>query len=124
MATEIRKRIAEYMSAMSKTRNYTALDVSLIDYAVTRELEERKIHKLDINSRTVEGKEEINQRIADIANKRTNPKVKYQAKDVWIYKQSRANEYQDRTGRCAWGFKEVRAKFGYDPETGLEMSQS
>ena len=39
----------------------------------------------------------------------------------WIYKKCVADEYQDRTGKCAWGFASVRNKLGYDPVTGKEL---
>ena len=43
-------------------------------------------------------------------------------KDVWVYKKANALEYQDRTGKCMWGFKEKRRAYGYDEITGKELA--
>jgi len=62
----------------------------------------------------------INRRVADIANEKLGSNLMTK-NDVRLYKRCFAAEYTDRTGRCAWGFKEVRRRLGFDENTGHEI---
>ena len=63
----------------------------------------------------------LNTRIAELANKKLNSN-RITPEDVHLLKKCRADEYTYRTGRCAYGYKELRIRLGYDPDTGLEAS--
>lgn len=118
MAT-VNTNILEYMNTRSK-KKITMFQLNQIINAIRTELEEREVEGLKINTRTKVGRTILNERTADIANRMLG-KDKVTAHEVWLYKVCRAEEYQDRTGKCAWGLKDVRLKLGYDPETGLEL---
>ena len=112
------KNIVEYMNGMG-SRTYTIYEASAILYGICREYAERKSKGIKINTRTKAGKKALNKRIAEIVKAEHGYNINHE--DVLLFKHCRANEYQDRTGRCAWGFKNVREKLGYDPETGHEI---
>lgn len=114
----VNENIADYMNSRGK-KEYTKYQVSAILIAIPIEREDREDKELKIKTRTKQGKEIINSRIADIANKNLNKKVT--SHDVWLCKVCRSDEYQDRTNRCAWGFKDIRKRLGYDENTGYEI---
>jgi hypothetical protein len=78
------------------------------------------LKKIIIKTRTIKGKQELNERIAKISNLILGSNT-IKAEHVHLYKICRAEEYTDRTGKCAWGFKDVRKKLGFDEVTGLEI---
>ncbi|MDU2292257.1 MAG: hypothetical protein E7D69_19805 [Clostridium celatum] len=111
--------ILAYMNARGN-KEYTKYHLGAIRAAVRTEFITRDKYDIFFNARSKVGKEKLNKKIAEIANN-TLGSNQITAHDVWIYKKCVADEYQDRTGKCAWGFKSVRKKLGYDPETGLEI---
>ena len=111
--------ILAYMNARGN-KQYTKYQVGAIGTAVRTEFITRDKSDIFFNARSKVGKEKLNKKIAEIANN-TLGSNQITAHDVWIYKKCVADEYQDRTGKCAWGLKSVRKKLGYDPETGLEI---
>lgn len=123
MATERQKAITEYMNSRCTNRLFTPFEVQMIESVIVREKELRDRRGIVINSRTKAGKLLLNQRIADMVNKAMNFKPGEQMKPehIRLYRQCWADEYTDRTGKCAWGFKDVREKMGFDPVTGLEV---
>ena len=121
MQGQIRVNIQEYMNSQSQ-KVFSIHEVCAIANSIRDEFDDRKAKGLVINGKTEAGKITLNQRIADIANARLGTKS-IRADDVRLYKRSFAAEYTDRTGRCAWGFKEVRERLGFDPETGEELQE-
>ncbi|AIY85205.1 hypothetical protein U729_3100 (plasmid) [Clostridium baratii str. Sullivan] len=119
MKGKVTENIREYMNSMSK-RNFSYLQVSAIANAIKEEYYDRKKLGIIIKTKTKEGREELNKRAADIANRKLNIK-NITKDDVRLYKKCLAEEYTNRTGKCAWGFKELRSRLGYDPETALEI---
>lgn len=111
--------ILAYMNARGN-KQYTKYQLGAIRAAVRIEFITRDKSDIFFNARSKIGKEKLNKKIAEIANEALGS-TDITAHDVWIYKKCVADEYQDRTGKCAWGFKSVRKKLGYDPETGLEI---
>ena len=101
--------ILAYMNARG-TKKYTKYHLGAIRAAI----------RTEFITRDKTGKQKLNREIAKIANE-TLGSTDITAHDVWIYKKCVADEYQDRTGKCAWGFASVRNKLGYDPETGKEL---
>ncbi|MEG2289073.1 MAG: hypothetical protein RSA29_04525 [Clostridium sp.] len=114
-----KRDVLSYMNSHGR-KQYTKYQLSAISTAIKIEPLDRAEEGLVIKTRSKKGREILNQRIADIANKKLY-KDKVTAHDVWVFKKCNAEEYQDRTGKCAWGFKEVRKKLGFDEETGLEL---
>lgn len=117
----MRTNILSYMNNFGN-RQYTKYELTAIAYSISLEYYDRKEKGLIINTRTKLGKKEINERIVKFANSRLNSN-NIKVSDVELYKKCRAIEYEDRTGRCMWGFKEKRKQLGYDPETGLELKE-
>lgn len=117
---QVTKNIMEYMNAWSE-RPFTYLEVSAIRSAIAEEYRERKARGLVIRVKTRDGRKQLDKRIADIANRNLGAK-RIRPHEVRLYKQCFAQEYTDRTGRCAWGFKSVRKRLGFDENTGLEVS--
>ena len=116
----VTNNIKEYMNTHGK-REYTYAQVSAIQECIRAEYEGRKNAPLYINTKTKEGRKTLNKRIASLVNEKLNSfDITYE--DVHLYKKCKAEEYQHRTGRCAYGFKELRERRGYDPETGLETN--
>lgn len=111
--------ILAYMNARSN-KQYTKYHIGAIRAAVRTEFITRDKTDIFFNARSKSGKQKLNRKIAKIANEILGS-TDITEHDVWIYKKCVADEYQDRTGKCAWGFKSVRNKLGYDPETGLEI---
>lgn len=120
MKSKVRENIMEYMNSIGH-KEYNYLQVSKISNSIKKEYHDRKIKGIKINGKSKEGKLKINERIADMVNNNIPSKYHVSPDDVRLYKKSFALEYQDRTGRCAWGFKDVRKRLGYDTETGLEL---
>lgn len=108
----------KYMNARND-RIFTRYEASAIRDSIRLEHKQKITRPNDLNPKTKRGREVINDRVVEIA------KLKYgvtvTAKDVWLYKKCFADEYSNRTGKCAWGFQEVRKKLGYDPKTGVEV---
>ncbi|WP_462427225.1 hypothetical protein [Fusobacterium varium] len=117
--SKVVKNIMEYMNSRSK-KQFTYFQVQAIRVAIREEYNYRKIHGIEIKTKTDKGKELINRRVAAIANKKLTKNL-LTKEDVRLYKKCVADEYSDRTGKCAWGFKEVRKRLGYDPVTGVEI---
>lgn len=125
MKGNVTTNVLEYMNGMSK-KQYVYSQVSAIANAITDEFYDRKAIGLIINGRTENGKKEIRTRVAAIANKKLIKKglldeANINSYDVWLYKKCYAEEYTDRTGKCAWGYKELRQRWGFDPDTALEL---
>lgn len=119
MKGQVSKNIMEYMNAMS-TKQFSYVHVSCIANSIKVEYYDRKLKGLEIKVKTKAGKTELNKRVADIVNKRLGIK-NITPDDIKLYKNCFAEEYANRTGKCAWGFKELRQRLGYDPETGIEI---
>lgn len=113
-------RVKDYMNAIAKDKTFTTNQVAVIRTAIIEERKDRIFKKLCVNSRTKAGKKEIDCRAALIANKSLN-KDKVTAKDIRLYKKCRIWEYEEGTGKCAWGFSKERVRRGFDPDTGLEI---
>lgn len=111
--------ILAYMNARG-TKKYTKYHLGAIRAAIRIEFITRDKTDIFFNARSKACKQKLNREIAKIANE-TLGSIDITAHDVWIYKKCVADEYQDRTGKCAWGFASVRNKLGYDPETGKEL---
>lgn len=111
--------ILAYMNARGN-KQYTKYQLGAIRAAVRTEFITRDKTDIFFNARSKVGKQKLNRKIANIANELLGT-ADITAHDVWIYKKCLADEYQDRTGKCAWGFPEVRSKLGYDPVTGKEL---
>lgn len=127
MIGNVTTNIMEYMNGMS-TKQFVYAQVSAIANAIKDEFYDRKAIGLVINTKSDEGKAQLSARVADIANKKLIKKGKKDlanivGHDVWLYKKCYAEEYTDRTGKCAWGFKELRQRWGFDPETALELQE-
>ena len=113
----INDNIRDFMNAFGK-KEYTTYHVCAIESAIRIEAEIRKLDPNYKKIRTKEGRRKINFAAAKICTKNGFVTT---AHDVWLYKRCRAREYEDRTGKCAWGFKDVRKRMGYDPQTGKEI---
>ncbi|MDF2675309.1 MAG: hypothetical protein K0R09_3581 [Clostridiales bacterium] len=122
MATERQKAIADLMNGTCRDRQFTGLEIAMIESSRVPELKERKKLNIIVNGKSPEGKLLINQRTANMVNSILRPKVPLRAEHIKIYKRCWADEYTDRTGKCAWGFKEICARLGYDPVTRLELN--
>lgn len=99
------KNIAEFMSAFGK-KNYTPLDVSEIESGYRRfQLQYRK---QGIRSeRTKKAFEENNVRLSEyLCNK-------YAPQEVKLFKKCVSLEYEDRTGKSAFGFKGYKERNGF-----------
>ncbi|WP_315069341.1 hypothetical protein [uncultured Clostridium sp.] len=116
---KVTENIMEYMNSMEE-KQFSYEEVSAIANSIKEEFYDRKYQGLVIKTRTKDGKNKLNQRVAAIANKKLN-NCTITAHDVWRYKRCFAEEYTNRTGKCAWGFKEVRERLGFDRNTGLEI---
>lgn len=120
MKGQVTENIMEYMNSMS-IKQFSYVQVSSIANAIKAEYYDRKSIGLKIKVKTKTGKAELNKRIADIVNKRLAIKS-ITPDDIKLYKKCFAEEYTNRTGKCAWGFKELRQRLGYDTETGMEIA--
>lgn len=122
MSTQRQKTIAEYMNGLCRDRDFTAMEVALIETQIKPEWRERIENNIKVNGRTNTGKEFINTHIAERVNGLLqNSKIPIKLHHIKIYKKCWTDEYTDRTGKCSWGFKEIREKLGYDPNTGLQI---
>ncbi|MCH4200649.1 MAG: hypothetical protein LKF87_14595 [Clostridium tyrobutyricum] len=120
MENNITQNIMDYMNSMGR-KQFTYIEVSCIASSIKREYCDRKKKDIKINTKIKSGREELNRRIANIVNSRLHIKS-ITPKDVRIYKKCFAEEYAARTCKCAWGFKELRRRLGYDPKTGVELN--
>lgn len=111
--------ILYYMNSRGD-KQYNKYQLVAIRAAIRTEFITRDKTDIFFNAKSKIGKKKLNRKIAEIANETLGSK-QITEHDVWLYKKCLADEYMDRTGKCAWGFKEVRKKLGYDPETGLEV---
>lgn len=116
----MKRDILSYMNSHGK-KQYTKYQVSAISTAIPIEAKEREEEFIKFNTRTRKGKELLNRRVADIANRNLDVNSRVTPHDVWVFKRCRLEEYQARTGKCAWGLKEYRRRLGYDENTGLEL---
>lgn len=108
----VNQNIAEYMSIFGN-REYTAFDVGIISKAIRLEFEDRKDKCIEINSKTKEGRKQIRERTVLFANNIVN-KTRYCLNDIITYRKCVATEYENRTGKCAWGYKSKKIALGYD----------
>lgn len=108
-----------YMNSYGN-RIYNKYQVSAIQNAIYKEYTYRKLKSIKIETRTKEGRDLLNKEIANIANSILGGN-QLKPYDIWVFKKCRELEYQDRTGKCAWGYKELRKRLGYDPNTGVEI---
>lgn len=120
MATERQETIASLMTGLSK-REFTGFEIALIERAIVKEAGERNKKGIKINTRTKKGRDFISNRTAELVNEILVSKVKITVEHIRIYKTCRVDEFSERTGRCAWGFKDLRKRLGYDPYTGKEI---
>lgn len=118
MATKRQKSIAENLSALCD-REFTGLEIAMIENTRKTELDDRRKKGINLKSNSTAGKLLINTRMAEMVNGTLNPKIPMTAEHIRQYKHVWADEYTERTGKCAWGFKDVRKKFGYDPFTNI-----
>ncbi|KOF57840.1 MULTISPECIES: hypothetical protein [Clostridium] len=119
MKGRVTKNILEYMNSMS-IKQFSYIQVSCIASSIKTEYYDRKDKNIKINGKTEDGKKQLNKRIADIVNKKLlNNDIT--PDDIRLYKRCFAEEYTNRTGKCAWGFTELRQRLGYDPKTGIEL---
>lgn len=117
-----RKRdVLSYMNSFPGEKQYTKYQVSAIAYGISLEPLERAEEGLKLKTKTKEGRDILNKRVAEIANRRLPETQRVTAYDVWIYKKCDAQEREDRTGKCMWGFKERRRSLGFDESTGMEI---
>ena len=116
----VTNNIKELMNGISK-KQFSYIEVSAILNSIYDEFRVRKIEGLEINTKTKRGRFILNTRIAELANKKLNSN-RITPEDVHLLKKCRADEYTYRTGRCAYGYKELRIRLGDDPDTGLEAS--
>lgn len=117
---DVCKNVAELMNACGQ-KAFNRYQVSAIRSAIQLEFHDRKAKNLTIRSRTMAGKSMINKRIADIDNDKLDPSLSVTTDDVKLCKKCICDEYSQRTGKCSWGFKDVRSRMGYDPDTALEL---
>lgn len=121
MRGEVTESIVEYMNGMSK-KQFTLEEGKAIQKAIPYEHADRNMKSLDINSKSKNGREEINQRTALIANTILKADT-IKAEHIHLFKMCKWTEFSDRTGKCAYGFKEMRERLGYDVITGLEIEE-
>lgn len=118
MNGEILKNVCEYMNALSK-KKYKTLEISILKKCILQDYKERKSLKINVNFRTKEGKQIIHERIVKMAKQIYN--INFTSEDIKLYRKCVSEEYSNRTGKCAWGFAEIRKRIGYDPVTGIEL---
>jgi hypothetical protein len=121
MATARHKVIAELMNGLCTDRTFTGNEVALVEIQIKAEKEDREAHGIEIETKSRLGRENLCKRIAAKINAETKFKIPITAKHIHQYRQCRADEYTNRTGKCAWGFASTRKRLGYDPETGQEV---
>jgi hypothetical protein len=121
MATARHNAIAELMNGLCRDRAFTGNEVAFIEIQIKAEKENREALGIDIETKSRQGRENLCKRIADRINAETQFKFPITAKHIHLYRQCRADEYTNRTGKCAWGFKNTRERLGYDPDTGREV---
>lgn len=120
MATERQNRLAAAMSALSY-RIFTGFEIAIIEGCVISEYKQRKIEGISINNKLLSGRKIIRERTAALVNERLNTGNQVNEEHILRFKRVLADDYTERTGKCAWGFKEVRKRWGYDPDTGREI---
>jgi hypothetical protein len=121
MATTRHKAIAELMTGVCRDRSFTGNEVALIEIQIKTEKEDREAQGIEIETKSRLGRENLCKRIAAKINAETKFKIPITAKHIHQYRQCRADEYTNRTGKCAWGYKNTRERLGYDPKTGKEV---
>lgn len=120
MKGEVTRNICSYMNIYALGgRNYKLIEVKIIRESIRKEFILRKSQKLIVNTKTKAGKKQINERICKIANS-SFVNLKISLSDVELYKKCRLVEYEERTGKCAYGYPDVRERYGFNPITGLE----
>jgi hypothetical protein len=117
----VSKNITTYMNARYE-RHYTVKEIKIISISFAKERVDRKNNSLYIASRTIKGRQQIYNRVADIANKKIGRKV-IRPIDVERFKICQRQESENRTGKCTWSIPEARKKLGFDPLTGLEINK-
>lgn len=115
----VTKNIMDYMNSMS-IKQYNYYQVVNIARAIKAEYRDRRNNKIAINVKTDKGKDQLNQRTAAIVNEKMGGNY-ILPEDVRLFKRCFVEEYTNRTGKCAWGFKDVRKRLGFDEETGIEI---
>ena len=119
MTGYVSKRIMEYMNGMSN-KKFSIEEVKAIKSSMYKEKQDRDLKQIIINTRSLKGKRELNERVARIANSILASNL-IESQHVHLYKMCQLEEFTDRTGKCAWGFKHVRKSLGFDEVTGLEV---
>lgn len=122
---EVNKNIMEYMNVIlpdKRSTEYTYREVSAIATAIKEEWYQRESRSEGINIRARSGKAEINERIVSIANGILQG-GSLTVKDVEHYKKSRLYEYEERTGKSPWRFKDYLIRYGYDPDTARSTDE-
>lgn len=108
--------ICEYMNVFGN-KKYSIDHVRAIRKAIIQEREDRYSKKVYIRLNKM-GRKEINRRAAQIVNKEFSD---INSDDIELFKRCTRNEFEDRTGKCAWGFPEVRERLGFNQTTGEEL---
>jgi hypothetical protein len=111
MPSDRQNAIAEYMTSFAHGgRVYTGYDVRVIEsaislYRVAQQKSGGKVRRLKTEFRR------INQETAELSGG-------HSADEVRLCKRCTAMEYEERTGKAAWGFKEYRERNGFDSVSG------
>ncbi|GLC32889.1 hypothetical protein [Clostridium omnivorum] len=118
MRGDVTRRIVEYMNSESQ-KVFNKYHICVIRECLTIEYQDRKNKGLIINSKSKKGKQEIYTRVSNIAKEAY--KQNLDPEDIYLFKKCRLLEYEDRTGKCPWGYEIARKYLGYDKETGKEL---
>lgn len=102
----VNKNISDYMSALGN-RNYLEFDAAIIRNAIAYEYLDRKKIGLNLNK----DKKKINNRIIKLIFEKYD--IRYSLNDIILFKKCRLLEYEYRTGKCPFGFKEYKKRMGY-----------
>lgn len=121
MATDRHKAIADMMNGLCTDRTFSANEVAIIEQTVRYESLERSARGIRLQTKTREGKELLNNKIAAMINSYLKPRIPLTGPHISLYKKCRLEEYTERTGKCPWGFPEMRKRLGYDPKTGMSL---
>jgi RNA-binding protein YhbY len=121
MATARHKAIAELMNGICTNRTFTGNEIALIEIQIHAEKDEREVAEIKVDTRTKKGKQQLCKRIADKINAEGILNTPLEGDHIHLYRRCRIDEYTERTGKCAWGFKDICQKFGYDPVTRKEI---
>lgn len=116
---QVIENITEYMNNLGE-RKYTKFEVSAIRTSINKEFIERKKDSIKLNPRTKKNKKIINERVSKIVKRDFG--FNTSACDIKLFKKCLVEEYQNRTGKCAWRYASAREHLGYDTITGLAIN--